>query len=443
MKLFGSLCLLALCVGISSHSAFAQAAAASPSASATPAAVQSAPATQTTQYTLPPDKLAKAKALYDLRGKLRTIDTVYSLVVLLAILYLGIAAKYRDWAERVSKYRFVQAVIFVPLLMLTLTVLSLPLDAYQQSISREYGLSVQGWGSWFGDVIKGFLVELVIFIVAIWGVTNLIRRSPRLWWFYTWLIAVPFVVFLISIAPIVVDPLFNKFEPLDKSNPQLVDALERVTKRGGLEIPRDRMFLMKASEKVTTLNAYVTGFGPSKRVVVWDTTIKNASTPETMFVFGHEMGHYVLNHIVIGIIATAVGLFIGFYLLYRIANWAFLRFQQRWRLRELSDWAAVPMLLLIFSILTTVSQPIGNGISRQLEHNADIYGLEVTHGINPDSQEAAAHAFQVLGELSLSYPHPSDFVVFWYADHPPIRDRVPFAHEYDPWSKGEQPKYVK
>jgi len=443
MKLFVSLCLLALCVGISSHTALAQAVAASLSASGAPAAIQSAPAMQTTQYTLPPDKLAKAKALYDLRGKLRIIDTVYSLVVLLAILYLGIAAKYRDWAERVSKYRFVQALIFVPLLMLTLTVLSLPLDAYQQSISREYGLSVQGWGSWFGDVIKGFLVELVIFIVAIWGVTNLIRRSPRLWWFYTWLIAVPFVVFLISIAPIVVDPLFNKFEPLDKSNPQLVDALERVTKRGGLEIPRDRMFLMKASEKVTTLNAYVTGFGPSKRVVVWDTTIKNASTPETMFVFGHEMGHYVLNHIVIGIIATAVGLFIGFYLLYRIANWAFLRFQQRWRLRELSDWAAVPMLLLIFSILTTVSQPIGNGISRQLEHNADIYGLEVTHGINPDSQEAAAHAFQVLGELSLSYPHPSDFVVFWYADHPPIRDRVPFAHEYDPWSKGEQPKYVK
>ena len=244
-------------------------------------------------------------------------------------------------------------------------------------------------------------------------------------------------------APLVIDPLFNKFEPLDKSNPQLVDAIERVTKRGGLEIPRDRMFLMKASEKVTTLNAYVTGFGPSKRVVVWDTTIQNASTPETLFVFGHEMGHYVLNHIVIGIIATAVGLFLGFYLLYRIANWAFPRFQQRWHMRELSDWAAVPMLFLIFSLLTLISQPIGSTFSRQLEHNADIYGLEVTHGINADSQESAAHAFQVLGELALSYPYPSDFYVFWYADHPPIRDRVPFAHNYDPWSKGEQPKYVK
>ena len=442
MKLLGSLCLLVLCVGISSQNTMAQTAAA-PSASPTTAVVQAKHATQTAVYTLPPDKLAKSKALYDLRGKLQIIDTVWSFVVLLGILYLGIGARYRDWTERVSKYRFVQALIFVPLFLLTLTVLGLPLDAYQQKISLQYGLSVQSWGSWFGDVLKGQLVSLIILTLAIWGVTSLIRKSPRRWWFYIWLVAVPFIIFIIFLAPIVIDPLFNKFEPLDKNNPQLVDALERVTKRGGLEIPRDRMFLMKASEKVTTLNAYVTGFGPSKRVVVWDTTIKNATTPETMFVFGHEMGHYVLNHIVIGITATAVGLFFGFYVLYLIANWAFPRFQQRWHMRELSDWAAVPMLLLIFSILSLVSQPIGNAISRQLEHNADVYGLEVTHGLNPDSQEVAAHAFQVLGELALSYPYPNNFYVFWYADHPPIRDRVPFAHNYDPWGKGEQPKYVK
>jgi STE24 endopeptidase len=442
MKLLGSLCLLALCSGIPLQRAIAQATAAPP-ASATPAVNQTTAATKTLQYTLPPDKLAKSKALYDLRSKLRIIDTAYSLLVLLALLALGIAGKYRDWAERVSKYRFVQALIFVPLLMLTLTVLGLPMDAYQQSISRQYGLSVQGWGSWFGDVLKGQAVSLIILVVAIWLLMTLIRWSPRWWWFFAWLIAVPLVIFLIFVAPLVIDPLFNKFEPLDKSNPQLVDAIQQVTKRGGLEIPRDRMFLMKASEKVTTLNAYVTGFGPSKRVVVWDTTIKNATTPETLFVFGHEMGHYVLNHIVIGIAATAVGLFFGFYLLYIIANWAFPRFQQRWHMRELGDWAAVPMLLLIFSLISLISQPIGSTFSRQLEHNADVYGLEVTHGINPDSQEAAAHAFQVLGELSLSYPYPGDFYVFWYADHPPIRDRVPFSHNYDPWSKGEQPKYVK
>ena len=416
MNMLGSVCLLVLCIGIWSHQTLAQ----SPVSSSASAAAQTKPDTQTSVYRLPPDKLAKSKALYDLRGKLRIIDTVYGLLILLGLLYLGLAARYRDIAERAGKNRFVQALVFVVLFMVTTTALQLPLDAYQQSISRQYGLSVQGWGSWFVDVLKGMLVGLVIFALAAWGITSLIRKSPRRWWFYTWLCAVPFVVFLIFIAPIVIDPLFNKFEPLDKSNPELVTAIQQVTKRGGMDIPRDRMFLMKASEKVTTLNAYVTGFGPSKRVVVWDTTIKNATTPETLFVFGHEMGHYVLNHIVIGIAATAVGLFIGFYVLYLISNWAFPRFQQRWRMREPWDWAALVMLILIFSIMSTVSAPIGNGLSRTLEHNADVYGLEVTHGINANSQEAAAHAFQVLGELSLSYPYPSRFVVFWYADHPPI-----------------------
>jgi STE24 endopeptidase len=439
MKLLSSLFLLVFCVALVPQKVVAQ----TPAVSPTPAAAQGASTTQTTEYTLPPDKLAKAKALYDLRGKLRIVDTAYSLLVLLALLALGIAARYRDWAEKAAKNTFVQALIFVPLLMLTLTVLGLPMDAYQQSISLKYGLSVQGWGSWFGDVLKGEAVSLVILTVAIWGITNLIRKNPRRWWFYTWLVAMPVTVFFIFIAPLVLDPLFNDFHPLEATNPQLVREIEKVTARAGEDIPRNRMFLMDASKKVTTLNAYVTGFGPSKRIVIWDTTIKNASTAETLFVVGHEMGHYVLNHIRIGIAATAVGLFIGFYLLYVISNWAFSRFQQRWHMRELSDWAAVPMLLLIFSIMSIISQPINSTFSRQLEHNADVYGLEVTHGINANSQEAGAHAFQVLGELSLSYPYPGDFVVFWYADHPPIRDRVPFAHNYDPWNKGEQPKYVK
>ncbi|HEY1938807.1 MAG TPA: M48 family metallopeptidase [Candidatus Angelobacter sp.] len=434
-----ALFLLVLFFGIAACWVRAQ----TPSASSTPASASSTPSTETTQYTLPPDKLAKSKALYDLRGKLRVLDTVYGLVVLLALLYLGIVGKFRDWAEATGKNRLVQALVFVMLFLVITTVLQLPLDAYQHSISLRYGLSVQGWGSWLADQGKEMVVSLIIFTILAWLFTTIVRKSPRRWWFYNWLIVMFFLVFIIFIQPLVIDPLFNKFEPLDKTNPALVTAIQQVTRRGGIDIPRDRMFLMKASEKVTTLNAYVTGFGPSKRVVVWDTTVQHASTPETLFVFGHEMGHYVLNHILIGITGAAVGLFVGFYLLYLIVHWAFPHFQQRWRMRELHDWAALVMMLLIFSLMSLVSEPIGNAFSRQLEHNADVYGLEVTHGINPNSQEAAAHAFQVLGELSLSYPYPSKFYVFWYADHPPISERVPFAHNYDPWSKGEQPKYVK
>ncbi len=415
-----------------------------PAPSPAAAAVTSASeGTQTSVYTLPPDKLAKSKALYDLRGTLRIVGTVWSFVILLTILYFGLVSRYRDWAEKISRSGFVQGLIVIPLLVLTLDILDLPLAAYQHSISRQYGLSVQGWGSWFGDVLKGEIVTLIVSLLLIGLLVWRIRKSPRYWWFQTWLVAVPFIFLFATITPYVIDPLFNKFEPLEKTNPELVQQIERVTARGGLSIPRDRMFLMKASEKVTTLNAYVTGFGPSKRVVVWDTTIQNATTPEILFVFGHEMGHYVLNHVVIGLVAGAVGLFIGLFLLYRTSGWFLNKFGMRWHIRELGDWAALPMLFLIFSILSFIAQPITATVGRRIEHNADIYGLEVTHGINANPQESAAHAFQVLGELSLSYPYPNPLVVFWYYDHPSIPDRVRFAHQYDPWGKGEQPKYVK
>lgn len=407
------------------------------------AQITGAPVKEVTEYTLPPGKLAKSKALYDISGRLRIIGTIWGFVVLLGVLYLGVVARFRDWAEKATKYTFIQALIVVPLLLIILNVVDWPLAAYGHSISLQYGLSVQHWGSWFSDLLKGLALSIVISTIALWFLIWRIRRSPRWWWLQAWLVSLPFIVLFAVITPLVIDPLFNKFEPLDKTNPQLVDALERVVHRAGMVIPRDRMFLMKASEKVTTLNAYVTGFGPSKRVVVWDTTIQKATTPETLFVFGHEMGHYVLNHVVIGLCAGAVGLLIGLYLLYRLSGWFLVRWGRRWRIRELGDWAALPMIFLIFSILGFVAQPIGSGFSRVLEHNADVYGLEVTHGINAHPQQAAANAFQLLGELSLDYPYPNRFLVFWYWDHPTISDRVRFAHDYDPWAKGEPPRYVK
>jgi Zn-dependent protease with chaperone function len=407
-------------------------------------AVQNAPsATTVTSYTLPPDKLAKAKALYILRGRLRIIDTALGFIVLLCILYLGIAARYRDWAESVSHRRFVHALIFVPLLLITVDLLGLPLEMYQHHVSLQYGLSIQKWGSWFGDVAKGEIVSLIILTPLLWILIGIIRRSPRRWWLYYWLIAVPILFFVVFVAPKVIDPLFNKFEPLEKTHPELVIAIEKVVQRAGMFIPPERMFEMKASEKVTTLNAYVTGFGASKRVVVWDTTIQKLTVPETLFVFGHEMGHYVLKHVFHGLIIGAVALLIAFYLVYRTCGWTLARFQQRWHIRELGDWAALPMLFLLLSIFGFISEPITNTYSRHVEHQADVYGLEVTHGINPDARQAAAHSFQVLGELSLDYPYPDRFTVLWFYNHPPTADRLRFALNYDPWGNGLSPKYVK
>ncbi|HEY6307542.1 MAG TPA: M48 family metallopeptidase [Candidatus Angelobacter sp.] len=439
-----TICALSLvCCLLSLVGATAQEAApapASPAVQSTPAATAAGP---TTEYTLPPDKLAKAKALYDLRGRLRIIGTVWSLVVLLGMLYLGVMARYRDWAEGVAKNSFVQALIAVPLFLLTTDLLGLPLDAYQHSVSRQYGLSVQSWGSWFADQLKGEALGLVLGTFLLWLMIVIIRRSPRRWWFYFWFPLYAMFLLVTYGAPWVIDPLFNDFVPLDKNNPQLVRQIEKLSQRSGLSIPRSRMFEMDASKKTNELDAYVTGFGASKRIVVWDTTIQKMTTPETLFVVGHEMGHYVLNHIIYGLMLGAIGIFILLYLIYRVSGWMLGRFGPRWRIRALGDWAALPMIFLIFSLFGFFAAPVANSISRQFEHNADVYGLEVTHGINANSQESGAHAFQVLGEISLVYPYPSRFVTFWYGSHPSIPDRVRFAHEYDPWSKGEPPKYVK
>jgi STE24 endopeptidase len=396
-----------------------------------------------TEYRLPPDKLAKAEALYKTRTVLYLFGLVFGIVVLWVLLKLRVAPAFRDLAERVSRNSFIQALVFVPLLTLLLAIISLPIDLYEQHISLAYGLSVQGWGSWAGDWCKAEGIWLVIMIPMVFGLFRVIRKSPQRWWFYFWLLTLPFLVLLIFIAPVVLDPMFNKFQPLEKTQPMLVSEIEKVTHRGGLIIPRDRMFEMKASEKVTTYNAYVTGLGATKRVVVWDNTSHDLTVPETLFVFGHEMGHYVLNHIYKGLAFFAVMMLAGFWLGRRIVLAMLARWGEAWHIRDINDLAALPVLMLALSLLTLVAEPIGNAFSRYQEHQADLYGLEVTHGLFPNNGEVAASAFQKLGEKSYSYPTPNPAFVFWSYSHPPIPDRIRFSLQYDPWDTPEGPKYVK
>jgi STE24 endopeptidase len=363
--------------------------------------------------------------------------------VLLLVLWLRWPARFRDWAEGASGRRFVQALVFAPLLLLTLAVLGLPSDLYGHWLSLRYEQSVQGWGSWFWDWSKGQLIGLVIGTVLVWILYGIIRRSARRWWFYFWLVSVPILIFLLFIAPVVIQPLFFKFTPLEQTQPELVTQIEKVVARGGLEIPPSRMFEMNASEKLKSVNAYVTGFGASKRVVVWDTTVEKMTTPQTLFVFGHEMGHYVLYHIPRVLTFTALVLLLFFYLGYRLMGWVLGRWGERWAVRGVDDWASLPVLLLLLLVFSFLFDPVSNAYSRHLEHQADVYGLEVIHGLVPDSGQTAAQAFQILGEINLADPHPPTLIKIWLYSHPPLDERLVFAQSYDPWGKGQQPKYVK
>jgi Zn-dependent protease with chaperone function len=241
----------------------------------------------------------------------------------------------------------------------------------------------------------------------------------------------------------VIDPLFNHFEPLERAQPALVAEIEKVMRHGGLDIPRDRMFEMKASEKVNAIDAYVTGVGASTRVVVWDTTIAKMTPPQTVFVVGHEMGHYMLDHIPKGIALAGALITVVLMLVHLAVKRTLDRRQRQWSLRGLEDWASLPALLLFTYAFLFLAEPVFNTFSRYQEHQADVYGLEVIHGIVPDSSEVAAEAFQIIGEVDLADPHPSAFIKVWLYSHPPLEDRITFALEYDPWSKGQSPMFVR
>jgi STE24 endopeptidase len=398
---------------------------------------------KTEQYTLSGERYEKAIAFSRAEYVLYFVSYLLGVFVLIVILKFGIAAKIRSFAERKTSNHWLQGLIFIPLLFAVLDLCSLPIHLYGHSLSLRFEQSVEGWAPWFWDWTKSELLGIGAAILMVMVLFRVMRWSPRRWWFFFWVAALPILLFIFFISPWFVDPLFNTFHPLSEKYPALAADIEKVAQRTGLDIPADHMYLMDASKKTNDVNAYVTGFGASKRIVVWDTTVQKLTTDETMFIFGHEAGHYVLNHIRNGFAFFAVGLLAALFVGFRALNWALARWGRSWGIEGPEDWATLAAMLLILELLVFISMPIENGFSRMQEHNADVYGLEVIHGIVPNAPEVAAHSFQILGEIGLADPNPPGLITFWLYSHPPLAQRLVFAHTYDPWSKGESPKYVK
>ena len=185
----------------------------------------------------------------------------------------------RQWVRRVSARRFVQCVLFAPLFLAAVRVLEFPLDYYWGfTLEHRYDLSTQGFGSWMADWAKDLGLTAVAGIILVWVFYWLVRRSPRRWWLYFWLASIPITLAFILIEPYVVEPLFYRFTPLEKTQPALTDRIEKMLGHAGLTIPRSRIYEMNASAKTRLVNAYVSGLGASKRVVVWDTTLEKLNS---------------------------------------------------------------------------------------------------------------------------------------------------------------------
>jgi STE24 endopeptidase len=409
----------------------------------TPSPAPTATNGQVQGYTLPPGQEAQAIAYARARHELYFLNVAYGLLLLVLMLQLRVAPAYRDWATKWTGSSFGQIVVFAPLTLATIDVLSLPAALWEHRLAFEYQQSIQGWASWLVDWAKGEGVEMAIAIVLIWVLYAVIRKSPRNWWFWFWVAAVPLIILGAVIEPLVIEPLYFKFTPLASSEPELAANIERMTVRAGTPIPQDRIFEMNASAKLKELNAYVTGLGASKRVVVWDTTIRRMSGDEVLFVTGHEMGHYVLGHVLNGILFACAVLLFFLNLAYRLLHWMLARWGKTWAIRGPADLASLPVLIVLLTVFGFLFTPISNAYSRHLEHQADQFGLEVIHGLIPDAPVVAAHAFQILGEVDLEEPRPSTPVKVWFYNHPPLDERMRFAQSYNPWSEGRAPEFVK
>ena len=393
-------------------------------------------------YQLTPEQATLAHHLAMLRLGLHFGTELAVLLLLAGLLESGLAGRLERAFERMFTRPWQRSVLFFALLLALLEgVVLLPGAAWMHAALVRVGISIQGWPGWLQDQLLGMLLVLLIGTPILLFARWLLVRSPHRAWLWFWMASIPVILAGALLLPQVVEPIFDHFEPLAATHPELVVQFERVVARTGTHIPPQRMFLMRASAKGNGLNAYVSGLGPTKRIVVWDTTADRMPQDEILFILAHESGHYVLHHLAWGIGMGIAGTLVLLWLTQQLAAWL-LRWRGRaWKVAALGSLSGMVVLLLALAVLEAVSEPIGNSISRVIEHQADVYGQEAMHGIVADPQQTAVAAFQQLGRAWLEDPNPAPFVVFWTYDHPSIQSRASFAAHYDPWTKGNHPRY--
>lgn len=378
-------------------------------------------------YTLPPDLYAKAVAFAHAQYLVYFGATASTLLILLLILRLRIGPRLRNFAERHSHRLPLQTALFAPPLLLLLGLAALPWLVYAHGTGLRFGISVERWGPWLWDWTKDQLVAIAVGTPLAWLFCGMVRRSPRRYWLWFWLASLPLMIAAVYLAPLVLDPMFNRFEPLARTHPDLAPPIQQVLKNAHVDIPADHLFEMIASEKTNALNAYTTGFGSSKRVVLYDTIIRKEPLPELLTTFGHELGHYALHHILWGLAFGAALCLAGMYAGYRFVEAVLHQAGTRLGIRGAGDLAALPLFLLFALTASFLADPLTNAVSRVIEHQADVYALEVTEGVIPQPGEAAARAFQTEGETDLEVPDPNPAIVWWLYSHPPVRERLRFA----------------
>ncbi len=380
-----------------------------------------------------PPATEKAMRYYRSGNLLWWVNLGVSILIPVLFLWTGFSARLRSWATGVGKWWFVALGIYVVAFNIINFVLNLPLAYYQGFVRQHaYDLSNQTLGKWWGDSFKGLMVGLILAVLTTWVPYLLIRKSPKRWWLYTGMVLVPFIFLINMIAPIWIAPLFNDFGPMqDKALESKILAL---ADQAGIE--GSRVFEVDKSVDTKAVNAYVTGFLGTKRIVLWDTIVEKLEDEELLFVMGHEMGHYVLGHVVKGTLLVSLLVMAGLYFVHRVSGGLIARNQHKFGFSELGDFASLPLLQLLLGVAIFVFSPGFLAYSRHVEHESDRFSLELTQ-----DNVAAANGFVKLQQENLGNPYPGPLYKFWRASHPPLGERIDFANSYRPWESGQPLRY--
>ena len=366
----------------------------------------------------------EARSYNRVKRWLGIIDFVLGLAMLVVLLVTGWTGTLRDVAYDLGRQNYMFS-LFLYLLMLTLLgkILGFGLDLYSFRLEHRYHLSNQNFRSWLWDEFKGWLVGLVIGAIVVELVYYTIRNSPQHWWLIAWAVFICLFVFFAQIAPVVLFPLFYKFKPLE--NEDLKSRLVRLSERAGTRVRG--VYEWKLSEKSNKANAALTGLGHTRRIILADTLLENYSPEEIEAVLAHELGHHVHRHILKSIFVQAGITFVGFWAANMVLRYAV---DQRHVFESLYDFANLPLLALVSTVLSFLLMPALNAYSRSKEREADRYCFQAISDVGPFITSMNKLAQQNLAERS-----PSRVVEWFFHSHPAISKRVAAAEQ---WSRGKQ-----
>jgi STE24 endopeptidase len=369
----------------------------------------------------------EARRYNRLRRWLSISDFVLGLLMLIVLLATGWTGSLRDLAYRAADQSYAVAVFLYVLMLLILSkLLGAGLDYYSFRLEHRYHLSNQKLGSWLWDEFKGWLVGLVLATILVEVLYFTIRQWPQHWWLIAWAIFMALFIFFAQIAPIVLLPLFYKFEPLERE--ELKQRLVHLSERAGTRVRG--VYEWKLSEKSKKANAALTGLGATRRIILADTLLNNYSDDEIEAVLAHELGHHVHKHIPKSILVQMAITFVGFWAANLILHYAVE--QMHW-FETLSDFANLPLLVLVSTVLSFMLMPVLNAYSRFNERQADRYCFQSISSVAP-----FISSMNKLAEQNLAERAPSKWVEWFFHSHPAITKRVAAAESWARLRPAEQ-----